>query len=243
MASPAEDRSGVPRRFRPAAGSWYHGGVVLRRALALLVLPLLAACPTFAYGPEAYEIRATAAECEAALLEEDCTRFQLDNGTLRASDQAQPVLLQLGFRSDFRNLVDLHLRYEIPGRSPIDAICPLVGVSDTDTETGTGEGTTAETGDETGTGGDETGTGTGGDTEGDDAPVPTQELTCVAVGLADGIPTSTDSNVARTAEGVMAIQASIVAPDPGSYAISAWLVDANRFESPVVRWQFPVIEP
>jgi hypothetical protein len=46
-----------------------------------------------------------------------------------------------------------------------------------------------------------------------------------------------------TAEGVLAVGASLQAPQPGSHAISAWLTDDNGFDSPVVSWQFPVLEP
>lgn len=46
-----------------------------------------------------------------------------------------------------------------------------------------------------------------------------------------------------TAEGILEVGASLLAPQPGSHAIAAWLTDDNGFDSPVVRWQFSVIEP
>lgn len=192
---------------------------VLLRALPLLGLPLLAACPTFSYGPEAFEIEADPLDCEGVGLEATCTRFELDNGTIFTSPVPQSVWLRLGFEADHRNLEDLVLEYEIPGRSPVRVACPL-----------TGEVVDMDAGDD-------------GVPEVEDGSEPSwAELGCRAPQLADATETTLTSP-AEAAQGVLELEALVLAEQAGSYAISAWLTDANGLESPTVRWQFPVVDP
>lgn len=175
---------------------------MLRRALPLLCLPLCAACPTFSYGPEVYEIQATAQECVDEELDADCTAFELDNGEVFTAATRQPVWLRLGFDAPARNLAYVSLVFEVPGVPPIRRTCAIPSEPIDDDE------------------------GFG----------------CAAVRLF-GDAGSDSGNPARTAEGVLELETLLVAPEPGPHAISAWLTDAEGLDSPVVRWQFSVIEP
>lgn len=196
---------------------------MLLRALPLLCLPLLTACPTFSYGPEAFELEADPLDCEAVGLEASCTRFELDNGIVFATPVPQSVWLRLGFEADHRNLQDLVLEYEIPGRSPVRVACPLVGEEDEeDMDAGDDGEPVPEV------------------TDGSEPSWP--ELGCGAVQLADATETTLTSPAAA-ARGVLEVESLILAEHAGSHAISAWLTDTTGLQSPTLRWQFPVIDP
>lgn len=199
---------------------------MLPRALLLLGAPLLAACPSLAYGPEAYEVIADPQDCQTAGLASDCSRFVLENGDIYTGPNPQPVSLSLGFEANYHNLADLVLEYEIPGRSPVRVVCSL---EESDASTGTGTDTGTDTGSDTGS--------DTGDTDTEAAPETVEsELACAVPNLEAARPTS-------SARGVLEIEAFILAEQAGSYAISAWLTDTRGFDSPVVRWQFPVLDP
>ncbi|MEM9457712.1 MAG: hypothetical protein AAGF11_26270 [Myxococcota bacterium] len=92
------------------------------RVLPLLGLLALTACPTFAVGPEAYELlERDPALCEAAELGPGpCSLFDLDNGTIFDNAQPQPLRLRFGFESPERNLAQLGLSYERPSQAPTE---------------------------------------------------------------------------------------------------------------------------
>jgi hypothetical protein len=168
----------------------------------LLCVPLLAACPTFSVGPEAYELPVTAAACEAKDLAADCTTFALDNGTIFTAATRQSVALRLGFEAPARNLAYVALVFEVPGRPPIRRTCAIPAEPLSNTE----------------------------------------DHGCASIGLG-GNGSGVSGDPAGAAEGVLHIEAVLLAPEPGSYAISVWLTDDEGLDSPVVRWQFPVVEP
>jgi len=68
------------------------------------------------------------------------------------------------------------------------------------------------------------------------------ELRCYSATLAGTFDT-TISPVSSAAEGVLSIDLDILADEPGTHALSAWLTDANGYDSPTVRWQFVVQQP
>ncbi|MCX4247069.1 hypothetical protein [Paraliomyxa miuraensis] len=193
---------------------------MIRHARLLVVLPLLAACPTFEYGPEAYELTASCVELGpggGVVVDDDgeprvvtCSRFEHDNGAvLLTSPQPQPLVLVFGFEAFERNLDYVTLQYERPGLPPSRLICPFgYGLEDED--------------------------------------VSADGIQCLSVGL-DGHdpedPGDQPSTPEGAASGVIDVRARIDAAVPGQYAISAWLTDDNDFESPVLRWQFTVQDP
>lgn len=93
--------------------------------LPLLGLLALAACPSFAVGPEAFELlERDEATCEAAELgPAPCSRFEVDNGVLFNDVDPQPLQLRFGFESTERNLSYLSLSYERPGQAPVEQTC------------------------------------------------------------------------------------------------------------------------
>lgn len=98
---------------------------MLLRVIPSIGLVALAACPSFAVGPEAYELlERDGAACEAAGLgSAPCSVFELDNGTVFDDAELQPLRLRFGFESTERNLSHLNLSYERPGQSPVDLTC------------------------------------------------------------------------------------------------------------------------
>lgn len=99
----------------------------------LLGLLAVCACPTFAVGPEAYELlERDQATCEAAELGPGpCSLFDLDNGPIFDGTQPQPLRLRFGFESPERNLAQVGLSYERPGQDPIERTCDF-GIYDQD---------------------------------------------------------------------------------------------------------------
>lgn len=132
----AQGRSGVPRRLGLGEGSWYHRPAVPRRALPLVLLPLLAACPSFAYGPEAYELYeddeliCMDAGFEGAPCPYIATINHFDTDT-----DWRPFVLELGFEATERNLDYVTLVYERPGQAPTSHSCAFGrGLDDTDVD-------------------------------------------------------------------------------------------------------------
>ncbi|MCA9707630.1 MAG: hypothetical protein KDK70_17405 [Myxococcales bacterium] len=174
-------------------------------SLALLAPLALTACPSFAVGPEAFEVAPTSRECELAELEpESCTRFVLDNGPIYDADEIQPLVLRLGFEASERNLEFVTVSYERPGAPPVEHSCDF-GLYD-------------------------------------QAPQGGSTLRCSAVALA-GTTSDEIAPVRGAAQGVLEISLDVLADSPGPHALSAWLTDANDYESVPVRWQFSVLEP
>jgi hypothetical protein len=189
---------------------------VLPRVLLPSGVLLLAACPTFSYGPEAYEVEVESSACVEAGLRRGCSRFRYDNGEIYTSSDPQLVQLRVGFESDERNLAYLRLDFSVPGMPLVRRTCALptgptdaslTGLEDLEMLGEVDEG-----------------------------------FGCALVVLADA-STADDVDATRTAQGILEIQAALLAAEPGPYAISALLVDDNDLQSSTVRWQFTVREP